>query len=517
LAQTLRIGQAAEQLRVPFGDVERAAYRRSSHTAELPFGRVVVVAADQRLVYRVDRLSRSLRGLVDILDQLDDAEVGFRSATEPVDTSTAVGRMLVQMLGVFAPFERETIIDRVVNGMERKAARGEWPGGYRPHGYQLDRTTGKLAVVEAEAPVPPMIFDLCVNERLGARAIGVRLNERGLRTKAGKPWNTEAVLTVLRNRVYLGEVYFRGTWYRAENHHPPLVTPTCSSRSNRSSSHAATTTPNAPTSTPTTPSPGASPATTAASTTSARRRPARCTGTATTPATPASGTDPKPARPNGSRPTRSSKPSSTRPCRPASAPTSSTKPSAPSPPPSKRCATPTKPNSPPSTASNQRAAERFLALTEADVEQGRWIAPAAGRTTVAEWAEQWFASASGSWKPKTRYTYRSVLDRLVLAHLGDRTLAALRPITVASWVGKLGETLSASQVRQAYRLLAQVMASAVDNGMIPTSPCRRVRLPRIPEADPRILTVAGRPDRLALRTRRPAARASARLRRPPHR
>jgi site-specific DNA recombinase len=178
---------------------------------------------DILLVYRVDRLARSLRGLVEILDQLDAAGVGFRSATEPVDTSTAVGRMLVQMLGVFAQFERETIIDRVVNGMERKAAKGQWCGGYRPHGYQLDRTTGQLAVVDGEAAVPALIFDLYVRERLGARAVGAKLNERGLRTKTGKPWNADAVLTVLRNRVYLGEVYFRGTWYRAEDHHQPLI------------------------------------------------------------------------------------------------------------------------------------------------------------------------------------------------------------------------------------------------------------------------------------------------------
>ena len=49
------------------------------------------------------------------------------------------------------------------------------------------------------------------------------LNERGHRTKAGKRWSTDAVLTVLRNRVYLGEIYFRGTWYRADQHHPALV------------------------------------------------------------------------------------------------------------------------------------------------------------------------------------------------------------------------------------------------------------------------------------------------------
>ncbi|MEV7227268.1 tyrosine-type recombinase/integrase [Polymorphospora sp. NPDC051019] len=126
---------------------------------------------------------------------------------------------------------------------------------------------------------------------------------------------------------------------------------------------------------------------------------------------------------------------------------------------------------------------------EADVTQGRWISPEAGRTTVAEWAEQWFSAAESGWKPKTRHTYRSVLDRLVLAHLGRVQLAALRPIAVNKWVGTLSERLSPSQVRQAYRLLSQIMAAAVDNGMIPSSPCRRPRLPRIPEADPRILTV----------------------------
>ncbi len=201
---------------------------KSGATLERPALQRALTAAkagrfDILLVYRVDRLARSLRGLVDILDQLDAAEVGFRSATEPVDTSTAVGQMLVQMLGVFAQFERETIIDRVINGMERKAAKGEWCGGYRPHGYELDRDTGKLVPVDGEDKVPAMIFDMYVRERLGARAVGTRLNERGLRTKAGNRWNAEAVLTVLRNRVYLGEIYFRGTWYRAEKHHTPLV------------------------------------------------------------------------------------------------------------------------------------------------------------------------------------------------------------------------------------------------------------------------------------------------------
>ena len=77
---------------------------------------------DVLLVYRVDRLTRSLRDLVTLLDDLDQAGVVFRSATEPFDTATPMGRMLVQMLGMFAQFERDTIIDRVIAGMERKAA-----------------------------------------------------------------------------------------------------------------------------------------------------------------------------------------------------------------------------------------------------------------------------------------------------------------------------------------------------------------------------------------------------------
>ena len=86
---------------------------------------------DVLLVYRADRLTRSLRDLVTLLDDLDHAGVALRSATEPFYTATAMGRMLVQMLGMFAQFERDTIIDRVIAGMERKAAAGKWKGGRR--------------------------------------------------------------------------------------------------------------------------------------------------------------------------------------------------------------------------------------------------------------------------------------------------------------------------------------------------------------------------------------------------
>ncbi len=89
---------------------------------------------DVLLVHRVDRFSSRLAGLLHLLAELDAAGVAFAAATEPFDTSTSIGRMLVPLLGVFAGFERETIIDRVAKGMTAKAATGKRPCGRRPCG-----------------------------------------------------------------------------------------------------------------------------------------------------------------------------------------------------------------------------------------------------------------------------------------------------------------------------------------------------------------------------------------------
>ena len=176
---------------------------------------------DLLLVYRVDRLSRSVRGLAEILETLDTAHVGFRSATEPFDTTVPAGRMMMQLLGVFAEFERATIIDRVVAGMEQKASKGGWCGGAKPFGYRAAIGEGRLEIEEAEAPLVPVIFDLYANKRLGSHAIAKWLTDAGLPMRSGKPWSFKSVLTLLRNKTYLGLVNFRGTWSEAS--HPPLV------------------------------------------------------------------------------------------------------------------------------------------------------------------------------------------------------------------------------------------------------------------------------------------------------
>jgi site-specific DNA recombinase len=120
--------------------------------------------------------------------------------------------MLVQLLGVFAEFERATIIDRVVNGMERKAARGGWPGGPLPYGLALDEDK-RLAVQQPQFSLIERVFHRYAEGGVGAIAIATELNEDGHRTRNGRLWSAKAVLDILRNRTYLGEVYFRGTWH----------------------------------------------------------------------------------------------------------------------------------------------------------------------------------------------------------------------------------------------------------------------------------------------------------------
>jgi site-specific DNA recombinase len=97
---------------------------------------------DMLLVYRVDRLSRKVRQLARLAEELDKLGVVLRSATQPFDPGSAAGRMMLQMLGMFAEFEHATIVDRVTARSERRAkeGRGTRAGHLRLHLLALDAT-----------------------------------------------------------------------------------------------------------------------------------------------------------------------------------------------------------------------------------------------------------------------------------------------------------------------------------------------------------------------------------------
>jgi site-specific DNA recombinase len=173
---------------------------------------------DMLLVYRVDRLSRKVRQLASLAEELDACDVVLRSATEPFDTGSPAGRMMLQMLAVFAEFEHATIVDRISAGIERRAKEGRWYSGRPPFGYNLN--DGQLIPDPVSAPVVRRVSHLYVHERLGTIAIAKQLRaEHAPAPTAG--WGHPAVHRILTNPTYLGRVRWREQVF--DSTHEPLI------------------------------------------------------------------------------------------------------------------------------------------------------------------------------------------------------------------------------------------------------------------------------------------------------
>jgi site-specific DNA recombinase len=174
---------------------------------------------DLLLVYRVDRLSRKVRQLAQLAEELDRVGVVLRSATEPFDTGSAAGRMMLQMLGVFAEFEHATIVDRVSAGIERRTKEGRWATGRLPFGYRRNEAKDVIAD-ERTVPIVRRIFELYTSGRLGTATIAHQLaDEQAAAPPAG--WQPAVVQLVLQNEAYLGRVLWRGE--SLPGLHEPLV------------------------------------------------------------------------------------------------------------------------------------------------------------------------------------------------------------------------------------------------------------------------------------------------------
>jgi site-specific DNA recombinase len=173
---------------------------------------------DHLLVYRIDRLSRKVRQLSGVAEELDKLGVILRSATEPFDTGSPARRMMLQMLGVFAEFEHATIVDRITAGIERRAKEGRWYSGRPPFGYTLN--DGQLTPDPITAPTVRRIFNLYVQDRLGTIAVAHQLRaEKAPGPSAG--WGHPAIHRVLTNTTYLGRIRWRDQDFQST--HEPLI------------------------------------------------------------------------------------------------------------------------------------------------------------------------------------------------------------------------------------------------------------------------------------------------------
>lgn len=172
---------------------------------------------DLLLVYKLDRIFRNQRKLLNALEKLVNYGVAFQSSTEAFDTATPSGRLMLQILGSFAEHEREVIRDRMVGGKIRAAQEGKWVTGVPPYGYRVDKATKKLLICPEEAEVVVRFYEWLVYERCSLREITKRAIELKLPTpkhttitakKKKGGWYKRTINRILANEVYTGETYF---------------------------------------------------------------------------------------------------------------------------------------------------------------------------------------------------------------------------------------------------------------------------------------------------------------------
>ncbi|MGF2920811.1 recombinase RecB, partial [Staphylococcus aureus] len=163
------------------------------------------------LSWKLNRISRSMRDVFNIIHEFKEHGVGYKSISENIDTSNASGEVLVTMFGLIGSIERSTLASNVKMSMNAKARSGEAITG-RVLGYKLSLNPltqkNDLVIDENEAHIVREIFDLYLNHNKGLKAITTILNQKGYRTINQKPFSVFGVKYILNNPVYKGYVRF---------------------------------------------------------------------------------------------------------------------------------------------------------------------------------------------------------------------------------------------------------------------------------------------------------------------
>lgn len=159
---------------------------------------------DVVLVYKLDRLTRSVLDLYKLLEEFDKYDVKFKSATEIYDTTTATGRLFITLVAALAQWERENLAERVKMGMLRKANLGEWLGGTSPYGAEF--RDGRFHHIEHEKKIVQKMFKMI--RTMGSDRVARILNSQGYRTRKGAEWAGYTVHYIVTNPFYIAKLRF---------------------------------------------------------------------------------------------------------------------------------------------------------------------------------------------------------------------------------------------------------------------------------------------------------------------
>ncbi len=204
-------------------NMERPALKRL-------FDDVEAGGIDCVVVYKVDRLSRSLMDFARMMEKFEKYQISFVSVTQQFNTTHSMGRLTLNILLSFAQFEREIISERTRDKIAAARRKGKWSGGMPVLGYDVDAHGSKLVVNTDEAERVRAIFDEYIQRVSLIRTVAA-LNERGWRTKrwttrkgrerGGQPFEKTNLFRLLSNVVYRGKVRYKDEVHAGE--HEPIV------------------------------------------------------------------------------------------------------------------------------------------------------------------------------------------------------------------------------------------------------------------------------------------------------
>ena len=182
------------------GSLDRPAVKRLRD--DIAAGKVDVV-----VVYKIDRLSRSLIDFSRLMGDFEAKGVSFVSVTQAFNTSHSMGRLTLNVLLSFAQFERELASERLRDKAAASRAQGLWQNGQRPFGYRLEK--GRLIVDPIEAETVRFVYRRYIQTR-SSRLLAEELHHKGIKNKVGTNFTGTSIAKILRNRLYRGDLVHNG-------------------------------------------------------------------------------------------------------------------------------------------------------------------------------------------------------------------------------------------------------------------------------------------------------------------
>ena len=194
---------------------------------------------DGIIFFRLDRITRNPRDLYALIDLFRDKNVDFISVRENLDSSTAIGRVVIGILGLLSAFERELTGERVKASAIARVRQGKWVGGFLAHGYKLEKNGDPLpngrqphkVILNPElAPKLRIIWEMAANNK-SLMEIGQELERQGVKTCHGKAWRKQTLSAVIKNPFYKGYILYSKELHKGI--HEAMIEPAIWEKANR--------------------------------------------------------------------------------------------------------------------------------------------------------------------------------------------------------------------------------------------------------------------------------------------